>query len=60
VGVPKKRTSKTKRNRRRAANNNTEVPALASCPKCRETIQPHTVCRNCGTYKKRTAIAVEE
>jgi large subunit ribosomal protein L32 len=30
------------------------------CPKCREPIMPHTVCKSCGTYKKRTAIAVEE
>jgi large subunit ribosomal protein L32 len=60
VGVPKKRTSKMRRDRRRAANNNLEAVNVVSCPKCREPILPHTVCMNCGTYKKRVAIAVQE
>jgi large subunit ribosomal protein L32 len=61
VGVPKKRTSKMRRDRRRAANNNLKTaPNVVTCPKCREPIMPHTVCKNCGTYKKRAAIAVEE
>jgi large subunit ribosomal protein L32 len=60
VGVPKKRTSKMRRDRRRAANSKMTAANVVSCPKCREPILPHTVCKNCGTYKKRTALAVSE
>ena len=60
VGVPKKRTSNMRRDRRRAANSKMTAPNVISCPKCREPILPHTVCKNCGTYKKRTAVAVAE
>ena len=60
MGVPKKRTSKMRRDRRRAANSKMAVPNVINCPKCREPILPHTVCKNCGTYKKRVAVAVAE
>ena len=61
MGVPKKRTSKMRRDRRRAANNNLKTPPnVVLCQKCREPIMSHTVCKNCGTYKKRAAIAVAE
>ncbi|MBI5543583.1 MAG: 50S ribosomal protein L32 [Deltaproteobacteria bacterium] len=60
MGVPKKRTSKMRRDRRRAANNNVSAPNVVLCSKCREPHMPHTVCKNCGTYKKRVAIVVEE
>ncbi len=61
MGVPKKRTSKMRRDRRRAANNNLKTgPNVVLCGKCREPILPHTVCKNCGTYKKRAVLVVEE
>jgi large subunit ribosomal protein L32 len=49
-----------RRNRRRAANSKMVAANVVSCPKCREPLLPHTVCKNCGTYKQRTALAVEE
>jgi large subunit ribosomal protein L32 len=49
-----------RRDRRRAANSKMFAPNVVSCPKCREPILPHTVCKNCGSYKKREAIATEE
>ncbi len=60
MGVPKKRTSSMRRNRRRAANSKMVVANVVSCPKCREPLLSHTVCQNCGTYKKRAALAVAE
>jgi large subunit ribosomal protein L32 len=49
-----------RRDRRRAANSKMVPPNVVNCPKCREPILSHTVCKNCGTYKKRAAIATEE
>lgn len=60
MGVPKKRTSKSRRNRRRAANSTLTAVNVINCPRCKEPVLPHTVCKACGTYKKRAALAVEE
>lgn len=60
VGVPKKRTSKMRRNRRRAANNNLRVAVQVNlCSKCKEPVLPHRACPSCGTYRGREVIAVE-
>ncbi len=33
-------------------------PVLAVCPKCGKKLRPHTVCPNCGYYKKNQVIDV--
>jgi large subunit ribosomal protein L32 len=54
MGVPKKRTSKMRRDRRRAANNKLKSPVqLSSCPNCGAAVMPHRVCPSCGYYKAR-------
>ena len=37
-----------------------DVPSLAKCSTCGELVMPHMVCKNCGSYNKRTIIAQEE
>lgn len=60
MGVPKKRTSKMRRNRRRAANSNLRTAVqVISCPKCKEPVLPHRACAACGYYNGREVIAVE-
>ena len=60
MGVPKKRTSKMRRNRRRAANSNLKTPVqVIACPKCKEPVLPHRVCPACGFYKGREVVKVE-
>ncbi len=60
MGVPKKRTSKMRRDRRRAANNKISSPVqVIQCPKCKEPILPHRACKACGHYKGREVVAVE-
>jgi large subunit ribosomal protein L32 len=51
VGVPKKRTSSMRRNRRRAANFKIPVVNVTKCPKCKEPVLAHHACPSCGTYK---------
>jgi large subunit ribosomal protein L32 len=60
MGVPKKRTSKMRRNRRRASNNKLREPVqVILCPKCKEPVLSHRACSACGFYGGREVIAVE-
>jgi large subunit ribosomal protein L32 len=58
MAVPKRRTSRSKRNKRRS-HDALSVPQWISCPGCGEPTRPHRVCRNCGTYRGRSLVAVE-
>jgi large subunit ribosomal protein L32 len=57
--APKRRTSKSRRNKRRS-HHALSAPARAVCPTCGEPKHPHRVCANCGTYRGRTVIETEE
>lgn len=49
MAVPKRKTSKTRRDKRRSHDAITP-PAVSICSKCGEPARPHHVCDNCGTY----------
>ncbi len=55
MAVPKRKTSKWRRNQRRAQSffARLKAPSLAECPDCGEKILPHRVCPYCGSYKGR-------
>ena len=55
---PKNRTSKARKNKRRA-NWKMETVNLVKCPKCGELMMPHRVCKNCGSYNKETIVNKE-
>ncbi|HHX86832.1 MAG TPA: 50S ribosomal protein L32 [Firmicutes bacterium] len=55
MAVPKRHTSKSKRNKRRSHDRLTPVN-LVPCPKCHELRPTHRVCLNCGSYKNREVI----
>lgn len=57
--VPKRKTSKAKRNQRKA-HQKIDGPEVMICPNCGEAKQPHHVCPECGTYKGRNVIKTEE
>lgn len=59
MAVPKRKTSKARRDKRRA-NWKLTVPGMIECPQCGELKLSHRVCRACGTYKGREVIAVGE
>jgi large subunit ribosomal protein L32 len=59
MAVPKRKTSKSKRDKRRTHQKVTG-PNLTACPQCGEEKLPHHACPECGFYKGRTAIEIEE
>lgn len=59
MGVPKRKTSKARRDKRRA-NHGVDSPALARCSQCSEMRLAHRACPNCGYYKGRLVLELEE
>lgn len=59
MAVPKGKTSKSKRDSRRAANAKLTIPNTVECPQCHEPKLPHRVCVTCGYYKGSEVIAVD-
>lgn len=57
MGLPTQRHTNSKRKRRRS-HLAMKLGILSHCPKCKEVIQPHTVCMNCGFYKGTQVIDV--
>lgn len=57
MAVPKKRHTKSRRNRRRS-HDALEKVSTSICPKCKEAIVPHHFCEFCGTYKGRQVVDV--
>lgn len=55
MAVPKRKTSKSKRNMRRAHHALTPSN-VAECPNCGEVKRPHHVCGSCGHYDGREVI----
>jgi len=54
MAVPKKRTGKSAQAKRRA-NWKATVPATTTCKSCGSIVLTHTVCPECGYYKKGIA-----
>lgn len=59
MSVPKKRSSKSRKNRRRQ-HISLKKPTLTECQKCGKKVLPHTVCPFCGFYKGRVVMDVME
>jgi len=59
MAVPKRKTSKSKRDKRRTHQKLT-APCLSTCPQCGEATLPHRVCPSCGNYKDRTVVETDE
>lgn len=57
MAVPKQRHTKSRRNKRRA-NIFLKETILTVCSKCGKPVLPHTICLNCGYYKKKEIINV--
>lgn len=58
MAVPKRRTSKARRNRRRA-HWKISAPQLMECPQCGDLKKAHQVCLSCGYYKDKQVVKTE-
>ncbi len=58
MAVPKKKTSQSRRDKRRAQQKLT-VETASRCPQCKSPKLPHRACPTCGTYKGREVIVLE-
>jgi large subunit ribosomal protein L32 len=59
MGLPKKRTSRQKRDQRRA-NWKAVAPNVIPCANCREPVLPHHVCKSCGQYAGKQVTEAKE
>ena len=59
MAVPKRKTSRARKNKRRA-HDALRAPASSKCPQCSEPKVPHRVCTHCGSYRDRTVIETGE
>ena len=57
---PKRKSSKARRDKRRASNFKLSAPAIVECPQCHEMKLAHRVCKSCGFYKGVEVIKVEQ
>ncbi len=60
MAVPKRRVSKTRRDKRRSSVWKMNAPELQKCPNCGEFKRTHRVCAECGYYNGRQVVVKEE
>ena len=53
MAVPKRKTSKSRRNLRNRQNSRLDMPALSFCGHCQNPNKPHFACGRCGFYNNR-------
>ncbi|MDD9971243.1 MAG: 50S ribosomal protein L32 [Myxococcales bacterium] len=59
MAVPKRRTTRAKRDQRRAQHDRVLAPNVNPCPNCGEMMRPHRVCPSCGHYKGQRIFEME-
>lgn len=57
---PKRKTSKGRRDQRRAQNFKLSMPGIVECPQCHEFKLAHRVCKNCGYYNNTKVVSDDE
>lgn len=58
MAVPKRKTSRTRRDTRRATHA-ASAPAKSVCSQCHEPKLPHRVCPSCGYYNGKEVVETE-
>jgi large subunit ribosomal protein L32 len=58
MAVPKRKTSKSRRDKRRATHK-LSTPVVVECQQCHRPKRPHHVCPTCGTYRGREVEPLE-
>lgn len=60
MAVPKRKTSKARRDKRRNSHWKLETPNIVACPSCGAYHLPHRACKACGKYNGRDVLTVAE
>ena len=60
MAVPKRKTSKARRDQRRASSYRLNKVTIQKYPNCHEPKLPHRVCKVCGYYDGKEIIKVED
>ncbi len=58
MAVQQRKVTRSRKNMRRS-HHALDTPNLTSCNKCGQKIMPHRVCGNCGYYKNRKVLDIE-
>lgn len=56
---PKRKHSKTRRDKRRGANSKMYASNLSVCSNCKKPRMSHRVCPYCGYYKGKPVLVIE-
>ena len=59
MALPKRKHSKSRRDKRRSANSKLYASNLSVCSNCKKPVQPHRVCPFCGYYKDKPVLVIE-
>ncbi|MFI3250866.1 MAG: 50S ribosomal protein L32 [Eubacteriales bacterium] len=59
MAVPKRKTSKARRDKRRSSHWKLETPNIVTCPKCGAHRLPHRMCKSCLTYNDHSFAKTE-
>ena len=59
MAVPKRKSSKSRKNMRRSNVWKLSAPSFSKCPQCGELKLPHRVCGGCGYYKGKEIMKIE-
>lgn len=59
MAVPKRKTSKARRDKRRSSVWKLNAPAMAKCPNCGAYNLPHRVCSECGRYDGKVVLNMD-
>ena len=60
MAEPKRRVSKTRRDKRRSAHWKLSMPGIVQCPNCGQAVLSHRMCKACGHYNGREVIKVAQ
>ena len=59
MAVPKRKTSKARRDKRRNSHWKLSLPSSMKCPQCGQIKLNHRMCKSCGFYNGREVVKVE-
>ena len=59
MAVPKRKTSKASRDKRRNSHWKLSLPSMVKCPRCGEYKLSHRMCKACGYYDGREIVSTD-